>query len=43
MQLQVKKTYTVNAKLAKIEDGKNTKKSGTGTDADPYNSTLKVT
>ena len=30
------KTYTVNAKLAKIEDGKNTKKSGTGTDADPY-------
>ena len=37
------KTYTVNAKLAKIEDGKNTKKSGTGTDADPYNSTLKVT
>ena len=30
------KTYTVNAKLAKIEDGKNTKKSGIGTDADPY-------
>ena len=30
------KTYTVNAKLAKIADGKNTKKSGTGTDADPY-------
>ena len=30
------KTYTVNAKLAKIEDGKNTKKSGTGTEADPY-------
>ena len=30
------KTYTINAKLAKIEDGKNTKKSGTGTDADPY-------
>ena len=30
------KTYTVSAKLAKIEDGKNTKKSGTGTDADPY-------
>ena len=30
------KTYTVNGKLAKIEDGKNTKKSGTGTDADPY-------
>ena len=30
------KTYTVNAKLAKIENGKNTKKSGTGTDADPY-------
>ena len=30
------KTYTVNAKLAKIEDGKNIKKSGTGTDADPY-------
>ena len=30
------KTYTVNAKLAKIENGKNTTKSGTGTDADPY-------
>ena len=30
------KTYTVNAKLANIADGKNTKKSGTGTDADPY-------
>ena len=30
------KTYTVNAKLAKIEDGKNTTKTGTGTDADPY-------
>ena len=30
------KTYTVNAKLAKIENGKNTTKTGTGTDADPY-------
>ena len=30
------KTYTVSAKLAKVENGKNTKKSGTGTDADPY-------
>ena len=30
------KTYTVNAKLAKIANGKNTTKTGTGTDADPY-------
>ena len=30
------KTYTVNAKLAKIENGKNTTKTGTGTNADPY-------
>ena len=30
------KTYTVNAKLAKIENGKNTTKTGTGRDADPY-------
>ena len=30
------KTYTVNSKLAKIENGKNTTKTGTGTDADPY-------
>ena len=30
------KTYTVSAKLAKVENGKNTTKTGTGTDADPY-------
>ena len=30
------KTYTVNAKLAKVTDGKNTTVEGTGTDANPY-------
>ena len=30
------KTYTVSANLTKIENGKNTTKTGTGTDADPY-------